>query len=38
MNDVAASGFWKADFDETALSKWARLMRRELRVSLGLLY
>jgi small ligand-binding sensory domain FIST len=41
MNDFAASGFWKADFDETALSEWARQLRRELRaprVSLGLLF
>ena len=41
MNDFAASGFWKADFNEAALGAWAQKLRRELgapRVSLGLLF
>jgi small ligand-binding sensory domain FIST len=41
MSEFAVSGFWKADFNEEALGKWAQQLRRELRaprVSLGLIF
>jgi len=41
MSEFAVSGFWKTDFNEAALSGWARQLRQGLRaprVSLGLLF
>ncbi len=41
MNDRAATGYWKTEFDEEALKAWAQRLRQELRaphVSLGLLF
>src|SRR5580698_10064613 len=41
MNDRAATGYWKTDFDEAALKAWAQQLRQELHaphVSLGMLF
>jgi small ligand-binding sensory domain FIST len=41
MSEFAVSAFWKAPFDEAALSAWAQQLRQGLRaprVSLGLLF
>ncbi len=41
MNEFAASGFWRADYDEAAMSEWARQLRQGVsasRISLGLVF
>ncbi len=41
MNEFAASGFWRADYDEAAMTEWARQLRQSVsasRISLGLVF